>query len=122
MIAPADVTFSPRRVVEPDVFVVPTVQGRPPSRFEDVGQLVLAVEILSPLTARADHRVKRRVYQSEGIPEYWVVDAANRYIERWRPGEEIPETLTDSIAWQPVREADPLVIDLAAFFCRVHGE
>jgi Uma2 family endonuclease len=122
MIAPADVTFSPRRVVEPDVFVVPTVQGRPPSRFEDVGRLVLAVEILSPSTARADRHVKRRVYQSEGIPEYWIVDAANRYIERWRPGEEIPETLTDSIAWQPVREADPLVIDLAEFFCRVHGE
>ena len=109
-------------MVEPDVFVVPRVGGRRPSRFEDVGQLVLAVEILSPSTARADRHVKRRVYQSEGIPEYWVVDAANRYIERWRPGEEIPETLTDSLAWQLVREADPLVIDLAAFFCRVHGE
>ena len=104
------------------MFVVPRVGGRRPSRFEDVGRLVLAVEILSPSTARADRHVKRRVYQSEGIPEYWIVDAANRYIERWRPGEEIPETLTDSIAWQPVREADPLVIDLAEFFCRVHGE
>ncbi|MBK8058281.1 MAG: Uma2 family endonuclease [Gemmatimonadetes bacterium] len=29
MIAPADVTFSPRRVVEPDVFVVPTVKVAP---------------------------------------------------------------------------------------------
>ncbi|HEX4932428.1 MAG TPA: Uma2 family endonuclease, partial [Gemmatimonadaceae bacterium] len=122
LFAPADITFSPRRVVEPDVFVVPLIDGKPASRFEDVGRLVLAVEILSPSSARADRYVKRRLYQSEGVPEYWLMDAANRYVERWRPGEELPETLIDSIAWQPVRDAPPLVIDLPAFFHRVHGE
>lgn len=69
LIAPADVTFSPRRVVEPDVFVVPLVDGRPAARFEEVGRLVLAVEVLSPFSVRADRGVKRRLYQSEGVPE-----------------------------------------------------
>lgn len=122
LVAPADVSFSPRRVVEPDLFVVPLIDGRPATRFEEVGRLVLAVEVLSPASARADRYVKRRLYQSEGVPEFWLVDAANRCIERWRPGEEIPETLTDSVVWQPVTEALPLVIDLLAFFRRVHGE
>lgn len=121
LIAPADVTFSPRRVVEPDVFVVPQGGGRRPSRFEDVGRLVLAVEILSSSTARADRHTKRRLYQSEGVPEYWIVDAGNRYIERWRPGDEMPETLTDSIAWQPVSDRAPLAVDLVQYFEAVHG-
>ncbi|MBK7832637.1 MAG: Uma2 family endonuclease [Gemmatimonadetes bacterium] len=48
VVAPADVTFSPRTVVEPDLFVIPLIDGKPASRFEDVGRLVLAVEVVSP--------------------------------------------------------------------------
>ena len=122
LIAPADVTFSPRRVVEPDLFVVPRVDGRPPSCFEEVGRLVLAVEILSPSTARADRHVKRRLYQSEGVAEYWIVDVAARFVERWRPGDNEPEILTDSLAWRPRGGAEPLLVDLAPFFRRLYGE
>jgi Uma2 family endonuclease len=32
--------------------------------------LALAVEVLSPSTARADRQVKRRIYREEGVPEY----------------------------------------------------
>ena len=51
LLAPADVSFSQTRTVQPDVFVVPLIAGRRPRRFEDVGRLLLAVEILSPSTA-----------------------------------------------------------------------
>ena len=53
IIAPADVRFSDARNVQPDVFVMPLVDGRRPRRFEDAGRLLLAVEVLSPSTARA---------------------------------------------------------------------
>src|SRR5262245_61203431 len=53
-IAPADVVFSMRRGVQPDLFVVPPVGGKRPTAFEQVKRLMLAVEILSPSTARAD--------------------------------------------------------------------
>ena len=59
--APADVTFSPKRGVQPDVFVVPGIDGRSPESFAEVKRLLLAIETLSPSTARLDRVVKRIV-------------------------------------------------------------
>ncbi|MFN8669460.1 MAG: Uma2 family endonuclease [Gemmatimonadaceae bacterium] len=122
VIAPADVTFSRHRVVEPDLFVMPLLQGKLAQRFEDVGRLVLAVEVVSPSSVRADRYVKRRLYQSEQVPEYWIVEPEARLVERWRPGLEEPEIVLDILTWAPRPEVEPLVIDLAAYFRRVHGE
>src|SRR5207302_1949759 len=80
LLAPADVSFSRMRSVQPDVFVVPLVNGRHPRRFEDVGRLLLAIEILSPSTARADRVAKRALYREEGVAEYWIVDMDARTI------------------------------------------
>ena len=121
-IAPAEVAFSPRRSVEPDLFVVPRMDGRRATHFEEVQRLVLAVEVISPSTARADRYRKRYLYQSEGVAEYWIVDPDARFVERWRPGDDAPEILVESLAWAPREEVEPLVIDLAAYFRRVHGE
>ena len=122
LIAPAEVAFSQRRSVEPDVFVVPLVHARPATCFEDVQRLVLAVEVISPSTARADRYRKRHLYQSEDVPEYWIVDPDARFVERWRPGDDAPEILVESLAWTPQEDVEPLVIDLVALFRRVHGE
>ena len=53
-VAPADVIFSAARAVQPDVFVVPLVDGHRPESFDDVKRLLVAVEVLSATTARAD--------------------------------------------------------------------
>lgn len=97
MIAPADVEFNHDRMVEPDLFVVPLLDGRVPRTWEEAGRLLLAVEILSPSTARADRTVKRRLYQSEGIPEYWIVDVDARLMELWRPDDDRPEILIERL-------------------------
>ena len=122
ILAPAEVRFSPNRVVQPDVFVVPFIGGRKPARLDDVHRLILAVEVLSPSFARADRHSKRHLYQSQSVPEYWIVDPANRFVERWRPGDDAPEVLLDSLTWTPREGGEPLVIALAAYFRRVHGE
>ncbi|MCC6930759.1 MAG: Uma2 family endonuclease [Gemmatimonadaceae bacterium] len=122
VIAPADVTFSPRRVVEPDLFVLPLLHGKLAQRFEDVGRLVLVVEVLSPSSVRVDRYVKRRLYQSERVAEYWIVEPEARLVERWRPDDEEPEVVVDTLSWAPRGSADPLVIDLPSYFRRVHGE
>lgn len=125
MIAPADVELGPDRMVQPDLFVVPLVDGRPPHSWEEAGRLLLAVEILSPATARADRIVKRRLYQREGVPEYWIVDVDARLIERWRPEYDRPEILTDRLEWRPdpSQPATPtLELDLPAYFAEVYGE
>lgn len=41
----------------------------------------LAVEILSPSTARNDKQYKKNVYEACGVSEYWIVDPAGKSVE-----------------------------------------
>ena len=121
-VAPQDVVYDKRNVVEPDVFVVPLVDGRPPITWQEAGRLLLAVEVVSPSSARQDRVAKRWLYQRQGVPEYWVIDVDAQLVERWRPADERPEILTDRLEWQPSAEHAPLSIDLDAYFRGVRGE
>ena len=48
----------------------------------------MAVEILSPSSARSDRTVKRRLYQRAGVAEYWIVDLVRKavHIHRLKEG------------------------------------
>ena len=116
LFAPAAVTFSLRRELQPDLLVLPFVDGRKVERFGDVGRLLLAVEVLSPSTSRNDRYKKRAVYQEEGVPEFWIVDPAARLVERWRPQDMEPDVFLTAMEWQPIVSHAPLVIDLAELF------
>jgi Uma2 family endonuclease len=122
LFAPAAVTFSKRREVQPDVLVIPLKDGRPVERFEDVGVLTLAVEVLSPHSLRADRQLKRNLYQDERVPEYWIIDVDARIVERWRPESDAAEVLTTTLSWQPLLSRDALTIDLIEYFRAVHGD
>jgi Uma2 family endonuclease len=117
--APADIIFSPKRGVQPDLFVVPPVGGRSPKSFAETGHLLLAVEALSPSTARLDRVVKRALYRDEGVPEFWIVDLDSRTFERSTPGDARVEVCDERIEWLPAGAATPLVIDVAAYFAEV---
>jgi Uma2 family endonuclease len=118
--APTAVTFSERREVQPDVLVLPRMpNGRHASRFEDVGSLLLAVEILSPSTVRTDRSEKRWLYQDEQVPVYWIVDTDARTIEQWTPAATNPEIFVASLAWQPIVGREALLIDVQEYFRRV---
>jgi Uma2 family endonuclease len=119
-LAPADLELESEDLVQPDLFVLRD-PGLPKS-WSDVGIPLLVVEVLSPSTARYDRVVKRPRYQLAGIPDYWIVDIDSRLFERWRPGDERPEVLTRTLAWQPDPAAPALVIDLMAYFAEVQGE
>ena len=93
-----------------------TTVGRRPERWKEIRSLLLAVEVLSPSTARVDRQVKRLRYQRHGIPEYWIVDLDSRLFERWRPGDERPEILADAIEWVPDKTKPSLTIDIQGFF------
>lgn len=119
LIAPADVELADDTVVEPDLFVVPPVAGRRPVDWADVGRMLLVAEILSPSTARLDHVRKRALYQSHRFPQYWVVDVDSRLFQRWLPGDDRPEILTERLVWQPEGAGEPLGIDLEEYFDEV---
>jgi Uma2 family endonuclease len=92
-----------------------------PRAWEQVGRLLLTVEVLSPSTRRTDPGEKRNLYQRKGVPEYWIVDVEKRSVDRWRPNDAVPETLTDTLGWQPDAAVAALDIDLPAYFDPVTG-
>ena len=120
--APADVEFDEHNMVQPDLFVVPLVQGKKPRAWQDVQELLLAVEVLSPSTDRTDRLRKRRLYQRQGVPEYWIVDVDNRVVERWRATEDVGAVLTERLVWQPEPAIAPFTIDLSEYFRDVTDE
>ena len=118
-VAPADVVFSARRGVQPDVFVLPLANARRPERFDVRKGLLLAAEILSPSTARADRVRKRALFREEGVPEYWVVDMDARTFERSTPADARPEIFDERLEWLPAGASAPLVIDIGELFAEV---
>ncbi len=120
--SPADIEFANDTLVQPDLLAFPRVNGKSVAHYNDIEQLTLVVEVLSKSTARRDRTVKRRLYQAQRIPEYWIVDIAASCVERWRPDSTECETLTGLIDWQPDPQAAPLRIDLERLFGDILGE
>ncbi len=114
--APTDVVFDAHTLVQPDLVVVPLIAGKRPHSYAEAGKPLLAIEIVSPTSARTDRVRKRELYQREGVPEYWIVDPDARVVERWRPEDSRPEILVDRITWQPERAREPMTIELAALW------
>ena len=121
MISPADIEFSQHRVLQPDVFVVPLNDGRLISSWKEVTSLLLAAEVISPSTERADRGEKRIILQDEEVPEYWIVDLDARIFERWRPDDDHSEVLREALVWRPVASVPALEIDLDEYFTSVLG-
>lgn len=73
--APMDVVFAPSTVVQPDVLYL-AVSSAAAVADDDVIHVVpdLVVEVSSPSTRRLDLIKKRRLYERQGVPEYWFVD------------------------------------------------
>lgn len=122
MMAPAGVEPDAYTLVQPDVFVVPLLQGRKPRDWGEAGRMFLAAEVLSPGSGRHDRVTKHRLYARMGVPEYWIVDADARVLKRWRPGDERGELIEERLEWTPEGASRPFVLDLASFFAEVRGE
>ncbi|MDQ3698282.1 MAG: Uma2 family endonuclease [Gemmatimonadota bacterium] len=119
--SPSEITLDPNALVQPDLFVIPRAAARPIGEWKEVTSLLLAVEVLSPSTARRDRGLKRLYYQRTHVPEYWIVDLDSRLVERWRPGDDRPEIVSETLVWQPADEHAPLEIALQAMFEKVEG-
>ena len=113
--SPADVEIVPGTIVQPDLYVIPFIDGKRPRQRPYRGPLLLAIEVLSPSTARNDQVIKRRFYVRAGV-EYWVVDLASRVVYRNAPGDERIDLYAERIEWRAPGAAEPLVIDVEALF------
>lgn len=120
--APCDVVLADDTVVQPDLLVVRREGNRPPRTSDAAGLPMLAAEVVSPSSSSRDRIVKRPRYARAGIAEYWIVDPLSRLVERWRPGDERPEIITDTLVWQPSGAERALRIPLESIFEAVTGE
>ena len=118
---PAEIEPDEYTLVQPDIFVVPLIAGRPPRDWTEAGRVLLTIEILSPSSGRHDRVRKRRLYQRMGV-EYWIVDPDARVVERWLPQSGHPEVCDKLLEWRPEDGVAPLLIDLATMFSSALGE
>ncbi len=83
--APLDVLFSEQDVVEPDVLYLSEerLRGQQEDRYLTVTP-DLVVEVLSPSTRHVDRGAKRRLYERQGVTEYWLIDPVLETVQVFR--------------------------------------
>lgn len=118
LFSPADVRKGDRtrNRVQPDVFAVRLTAGKRPPYPYALNDLILAIEVESPSNPLLDYQVKRELYLSHGVPEYWVANADARIVSRWRGVDDPGEVFSKRIEWHPHGMSSALVIDLPKLF------
>ena len=124
-IAPLDVllpksseeTSTSTTVVQPDLIVVCDQEKL--KDFGCVGAPTLVLEILSPGTAKKDLREKLHAYERAGVPEYWVVSPAEKWLQIFTLNAQgrydAPATFGDEEE-APVAVLPGLIINLGRVF------
>ncbi|MDO9227095.1 MAG: Uma2 family endonuclease [Pseudomonadota bacterium] len=94
--APVDVRLGDITVVQPDVVIVCDPAKLANGKYVN-GAPDMVMEVLSASTAKKDRRIKLRLYQSAGVPEYLILDPYGKTVERYllESGQYVmpPETL-----------------------------
>jgi len=112
----SDLSWGLRDVlVSPDLFVVPLEEARRLDWLE-LRTVLLAAEVLSPSSVKADRFTKRRLYQERGVPLYWLVDPDAHSVEVWRPEDDFPLTELETLTWHPTGAEAPFTLPLAELF------
>ena len=122
--SPSDLELRAGTITQPDVFVVPN--SLLPEREELVGwdrvkALLLAVEVVSPSSVRADRIQKRELYLNAGVAEYWVMDVDARMVEVWYSERETPSVNREVLRWQPSGARSELLIELPRLFADIRA-
>ena len=81
--APTDVELSPHDIVQPDLLVVLQKNLRIVSTKRIRGVPDLIIEILSDSNPDHDRVLKLEMYQRAGLPEYWIVDPEEEFVEAY---------------------------------------
>ncbi|MEO7477359.1 MAG: Uma2 family endonuclease [Gemmatimonadales bacterium] len=113
--SPADISWGPDVLVQPDVFVVDPAEARTLA-WSRMRTLLLVAEVLSPSSARGDRFIKRLRYREAGVPLYWVVDADNRSVEVWTPADDFPAVERQTLMWRPEGAVAALTVSLGELF------
>lgn len=114
VVGPGAITVPPGTQLQPDILVYP---ARYPlsSKWQDVTEHWLAVEVLSRSSRMYDREFKRDAYVVLGVAEVWLVDLRDRSVEVCRrrgPGEIV----RDSLQWRVPETDRTVTLDLHEIF------
>ncbi len=101
--------------VEPDLMVRLPHPDEDNPAWETAPTPSLVVEISSRTTWRRDHNEKRALYLDARVPEYWIVDGAERTVAIVKP-ERADAGVRDSMCWHPNGASEPLCFDVGEVF------
>ncbi len=85
--APIDIVLGEKYVLQPDIVFISKERAGIIGDKAINGVPDLVVEIVSPTTIRRDTVVKKEIYESFGVKEYWLVYPDEMAIEVWALGE-----------------------------------
>jgi Uma2 family endonuclease len=114
--SPADISFGEATLVQPDLFVADLTRFKETWNWADIRTLYLTIEIVSPSSARADRITKRRLYQEQRIPAYWVVDIDQQHVEVWAPDARFPIIEREQLTWRHPALDTSCMVDLVKLF------
>jgi Uma2 family endonuclease len=117
--SPSDISWGADTLVQPDLFVADLRDALRSGDWSDIRSLYLAVEIVSPSSARTDRFTKRRLYQERGVPVYWVVDIDRRQVEVWTPDAMFPVTERHQLSWRHPDLGSDCVVDVMKLFAPI---
>jgi Uma2 family endonuclease len=118
-LGPAELPLVTGERYEPDLFVIPFVNGRRAPDDLKLTGAVLICETLSPGSSRHDRITKRRAFQRNSVPEYWIVDGDAEVVEIWHPADERPAIVDERLVWLPTVASAPFELDVRGFFASV---
>ncbi|MEW5766941.1 MAG: Uma2 family endonuclease [bacterium] len=79
--APVDIIFSQINVTQPDIIYIAKERLGIKKEKGIFGAPDWIIEILSPSTSNLDLRMKKQLYQSFGVREYWIVDSSEKKLQ-----------------------------------------
>jgi Uma2 family endonuclease len=86
--APYDVLLSDLDVVQPDLLFISSGRSSIITEKNVQGPPDLVIEILSDSTRKTDEVIKRKLYERNGIPEYWIVDPELETVKIYRMSDQ----------------------------------
>ena len=103
--APTDLQLSDKDIVQPDLIIVLHHKRTIVTPTKIKGTPDLVVEIVSASSANNDRILKKELYRKASVPEYWIVDPDDHFVEQYVLRDSAYELVgrhTDSVAVQVV--------------------
>jgi Uma2 family endonuclease len=98
VVSPGAVVQLPRTQLQPDILVYPA-RFSPTTDWRKVTEHWLAVEVFSRSSRIYDREFKRDAYLALGLPQVWLVDWHERFVEVCT-ANETSRVISDAIRWR----------------------